>query len=791
LLDHRPRIGRTPVARSMDLATAARRQRSSVTKMPEEQQHLARRLRATFVICSLASVAFAVADLRWQPPGTLPAMLGFKALQIAVMMGAWALVPLARTTRQLQTIGLVALITLVVCTLIAGILRNDPVTMAFLALAGTLGSATFIPWGGRAQLILNLSTTLSLAVALVLFGDNPIVQAGYPALAIVAALLASVWVAHEQEQRRGDREQVRCLLAGQTRILEMVATGAALTDVLHTICLFVEERAPGMLCSVLLLEGDRLRHGAAPSLPEPYCAAVDGTVIGPDVGSCGSAAYRRVPVIVDDIATDTRWVDFRAIALEHGLAACWSAPIVTSERACLGTFAMYYRERRTPEPSEWQLLQTAAHLAGVAITRSRAEEALTRSRARLEDESRVSTALVRVGQEMISSLNTPIILQRLCQLTAELLDCDASSTVLRDPQDDAFVVRSTHGYDEESLLALHSLRMPSAMLAPLLEQFEGRSSLQISTEAIAHPDAVTLLRQFGVRRSLYVALRRGDEIIGMQSASFRARDGRFSKVHERIALGIAHFAAVALENARLVEELRSATQLKSEFVSTMSHELRTPLSVIIGYTDMLADGELPEDERPRLLRSVHRQSLELLELIEATLSLNRLDSGRDAVQIEDVAVGDLLGALAADYAAMPRPPGAALRWEPAPAVRLRTDPRKLRIVLKNLIGNALKFTPSGSVVVSCTATDEHCSFAVRDTGVGIRADQLPVIFEMFRQGDGSDTRSFSGVGLGLYIVKRLVTQLGGTLAVDSTPGAGSTFTVTVPAGQDVRLVASA
>jgi signal transduction histidine kinase len=248
---------------------------------------------------------------------------------------------------------------------------------------------------------------------------------------------------------------------------------------------------------------------------------------------------------------------------------------------------------------------------------------------------------------------------------------------------------------------------------------------------------------------------------------------------------------VALENARLVEELRSATQLKSEFVSTMSHELRTPLSVIIGYTDMLGDDDLPADERPRLLRSVQRQSLELLELIEATLSLNRLDSGRDAVQLETVALADLLGALDADYAAMPRPPGATLRWEQAPALHIRTDPRKLRIVLKNLIGNALKFTPSGSVVVSCTAEHGQCAFTVRDTGVGIRPDQLPVIFEMFRQGDGSDSRSFSGVGLGLYIVKRLVTQLGGTLSVASEPGVGSTFTVHLPRGDEARLVASA
>ncbi len=760
--------------------------------MTEHQQHLAARMRAMFVICTASTLVFAVADVFWLPPDTLRASLAVKAVQFTILIATWAWIRPDRSERALCTAGVAALMLMMSTTVISAVLRQDALTLAIFAIGGCLGTATFIPWGGRAQLWTAAATAIAVGLAAMLVPGNPLVERGYPLAAVALGLAGSVWVAHEHDVRRRERENARLELAGQTRILEMIATGGRLTAVLDAICRFVEERAPGMLCSVLLLEGDRLRHGAAPSLPQPYCAAIDGVTIGPDVGSCGSAAYRRIPVIVEDIATDARWTAFRSLADAHGLAACWSAPIVTSDRTCLGTFAMYYRERRTPQPAEWALLQTAAHLAGVAITRARAEDALARSRARLEDESRVSTGLVRVGQEMISSLNTPVILQRLCELTAQLLDCDASSTVLRDPQDAAFVVRSTHGHDEDALIAMHSLRMPGSMLAPLLDALDTHRAVQIATDDLDRtPAAQTLLRQFGIRRSMYVALRRGTEVIGLLSASYRRRDGRFSALDERIAFGIAQFAAVALENARLVEELRSATQLKSEFVSTMSHELRTPLSVIIGYTDMLGDDDLPADERPRLLRSVQRQSLELLELIEATLSLNRLDSGRDAVQLETVAVADLLGALDADYAAMPRPPGATLRWEPAPALAIRTDPRKLRIVLKNLIGNALKFTPSGSVVVSCTVEHGQCAFTVRDTGVGIRPDQLPVIFEMFRQGDGSDSRSFSGVGLGLYIVKRLVTQLGGTLSVASEPGVGSTFTVHLPTGDDARLVASA
>jgi signal transduction histidine kinase len=237
---------------------------------------------------------------------------------------------------------------------------------------------------------------------------------------------------------------------------------------------------------------------------------------------------------------------------------------------------------------------------------------------------------------------------------------------------------------------------------------------------------------------------------------------------------------MALENSRLVEELRRASQLKSEFVSTMSHELRTPLSVILGYTDMLGDDGIDGAERTRTIGRIRRAGLELLEMIEATLSLGRLDAGRDPACIERLEVDHLLQELAAEFAALGPRPATALRFEAAGALLVDTDRRKLRMILKNLVGNALKFTPSGEVVVRCEPHRDRCAFVVRDTGIGIASEHLPVIFEMFRQADSSDTRSYGGVGLGLYIVQRLVDQLGGDIAVASAPGRGTTFTVTLP-----------
>jgi PAS domain S-box-containing protein len=123
-----------------------------------------------------------------------------------------------------------------------------------------------------------------------------------------------------------DRKRAASLLAVEKRILEMVAKGDSLTEILDSLCRFVEELIGGVLASILLLEGDCLRHGGAPSLPKAHTGAINGIVIGPAAGSCGTAAYRGEPVVVEDIATDPLWADYRDLALPHSLRACWSTP---------------------------------------------------------------------------------------------------------------------------------------------------------------------------------------------------------------------------------------------------------------------------------------------------------------------------------------------------------------------------------------------------------------------------------------------------------------------------------
>ncbi len=189
-----------------------------------------------------------------------------------------------------------------------------------------------------------------------------------------------------------ERKRAEALREGESRILEMIARDAPLQEILESLVRVVEAQFAGLLCSVLLLDedGQHVRHGAAPSLPRPYIEAINGASIGPNAGSCGTAMYRREPVVVTDILQDPLWESYRAVAEPHGLRACWSTPIFAHSGKVLGSFAMYYREPRSPSPSENRALEMATHLAGIAIESKLTRERLQRSEAYLAEAQRLT-----------------------------------------------------------------------------------------------------------------------------------------------------------------------------------------------------------------------------------------------------------------------------------------------------------------------------------------------------------------------------------------------------------------
>jgi PAS domain S-box-containing protein len=208
---------------------------------------------------------------------------------------------------------------------------------------------------------------------------------------------------------------------GQTAVLERVAAGDPLREILEDIVTLIERQAEEMLCSLLLVDDDqaRVRHGAAPSLPVEYAKHLDGQRIGPSAGSCGTAAYRRERVIVEDIASHPYWADYRHLALPFGLAACWSSPIFSPEREVLGTFAMYYRLPRGPRAEEIAWVDAATHLAAVAIGSQRAATSLRRSEARAQHLARLYAMSNAINEVMVRERDAAGLYDAACRIAID------------------------------------------------------------------------------------------------------------------------------------------------------------------------------------------------------------------------------------------------------------------------------------------------------------------------------------------------------------------------------------
>jgi signal transduction histidine kinase len=410
------------------------------------------------------------------------------------------------------------------------------------------------------------------------------------------------------------------------------------------------------------------------------------------------------------------------------------------------------------------------------------ERELEASAQHLRQEVEVDEALARIGRELIALPDTRRILDALSRLTTEVLPCDASHTYLWDAEREEYSLAAGYGDTPEQWEALRLVRYPQPLVGGFQTRIETAAVEQFFVDETSQPVAA-VMRQLKTEVLLCVALRRGDKLIGVLGAEHRGRRVPFTPQQFRIARGIAHLASLALETARLVEELEAANRLKSEFVATMSHELRSPLNIIIGYHELLLDGGFGPLTAPQRdpLRRADRSARELLDLINATLDLSRLEAKRIALDLGEVVAADLVDEVGRELADQPDRPHVDIRWSTVPDLApLLTDRVKLKMVLKNLVENALKFTDRGRVALDATARDGGVEFRVSDTGVGIPADAQAVIFEPFRQINVASGRLHGGAGLGLYIVKQLLAALGGEITVQSEVGSGSTFRVWLP-----------
>jgi signal transduction histidine kinase/DNA-binding response OmpR family regulator len=259
--------------------------------------------------------------------------------------------------------------------------------------------------------------------------------------------------------------------------------------------------------------------------------------------------------------------------------------------------------------------------------------------------------------------------------------------------------------------------------------------------------------------------------------------GRFTEHHERLAVGIASWAAMALENASLYTSVQEASRLKDEFLASLSHELRTPLNAILGYARLLRSGMLPPDKQQKALETIERNVTSLTQIVEDVLDVSRIVSGKIRLNVQTIDFPVLVRSAIDSIALAAEAKGLRVETVLDPkAGPISGDPERLQQVLWNLLSNAVKFTGrGGKVQVRLERVNSHVEVVVSDTGVGIAAEFLPHVFERFRQADAGITRERGGLGLGLSIARQLTEMHGGTIEASSGgPGTGATFRVKLP-----------
>ncbi|MGH7769314.1 MAG: GAF domain-containing protein [Candidatus Binatia bacterium] len=450
----------------------------------------------------------------------------------------------------------------------------------------------------------------------------------------------------------------------------------------------------------------------------------------------------------------------------------------------LGVVQLGSRARRKFNPDEVRLYLAIADQMGIAIQKARLNEETRRHLDRIR-------ALREIDVAITSSLERDTILSVLLQKIEVVLPIAAATTVrLLNRETGRLESLACRGFDEWEWKS-EERKTPVARAKHVVETRAPLVLRVIDRDAGAHDRG--LYRKYGLVSYLGVPLIVKNEILGVIGL-YTKEEHDFSAEEIEFFNTLAGQAAIAIHHAQLYEqsrkqaaELETANKVKDEFLSVMSHELRTPLSVVLGYTGMIKEKMLGEinPRQEEALQKVLSRATDQLYMINAIMQTTQLEARVIALERHLVNLSDLLAQLKSDYELTHKKPEVQLIWDyPSEPVPLVTDSGKLKQIMQNLVDNALKFTDRGSVTVALRLTEEMrkkwLELSVADTGIGIERHLVSRVFEKFYQCDSSETRLYSGVGLGLYIVQKFTELLRGTVGVQSELRKGSTFTVRLP-----------
>ena len=544
--------------------------------------------------------------------------------------------------------------------------------------------------------------------------------------------------------------------AAHQRVLEAMAIRLPLGQVLSRLALTIEDAAPGCCCAIMLVDesGTHTYTGAAPTLPAAFTSAIDGVPIGPAMGSCGTAIWRRERVVVSDIANDALWVDYRALALAHQLRACWSTPIVGSDGAVLGSFAVYYSTVREPQQSEISLVDDAVSLACVAIGQQRAESSM-----------RVSEAHYRA---VVETAPSPIV------------GLDADETVTEWNQ----AAESMFGRSRDSVLTRHfSQTCLEADARATFERCFSQSHMQRTPSSCE----TEILRPDGTRRWVMWSM---SPIVTNDNGV----DGLLA-----IAQDITGRMDAEAAMRRSEQQLRHSQKMEAvgRLAGGIAHDFNNLLTVIHGNTSLAlldsAKGSLQEIA----LEEVRDASARATSLTRQLLTFSRRESVELQLLDLNVIVEDLRRMLS-------RLIGEHIQLETelsSMSLVVQADRTNLEQLVINLVVNARDAMQDGGVLNIMTrrvtldaeaaaalelAAGPYVCLSASDTGFGMDEETRARAFEPFF----TTKPSGEGTGLGLATVYAIAARHEGAVAIESQPGIGTTVTLWLPAVAGIAATAT-
>jgi len=562
-----------------------------------------------------------------------------------------------------------------------------------------------------------------------------------------------------------ERKRSEALLAGEKRLLEMIATGVGLKEILNTLCLIIEEQRDGTLASVLLLNADGVHLDciAGPSLPKEWAQQMENLPIGPCAGSCGTAAYRRSPVIVSDIASDPLWdvPAHRSSALKHGLRASWSSPVLSSAGKVLGTFCMYYRETRSPNSRDLELIDLATDLVRIAIERDRAEGALRAS----EQVARGQVEALTYSLDVLATAPAPDkFLGQMLGTIGRLLGAQSVILWLLDESNDALVLRSwAEGTNFEKGDPEHPfIKNPSSWKEDpgLRELFF--SGAPVACEDVEHdPFTSNDLREYlkagGTKKFLRIPTLVGGRVKGF--IGIRHGDRPPYRPEEiELAQALAHQAMLAIQLNESAEQSRQSAVLEER--NRMARDIHDTLAQ--GFTGVIVQLESAEDAMACCRRKEANEHLRRAGEL-ARLSLNEARRSVHALRPEALQRDNFWEALKGIVKNTTAGTNLHTRFELRGKLR-RLSPiwqENLLHIGQEALTNALKHARPRNFETRLIFNSKAFRLELRDDGNGFRTKQRHD-------------------GLGLAGMRERAEQMGGTLKVASARGKGTTIVVTVP-----------